>query len=97
MASIVPPHMIHIHYVSENAECRKLGCRERTLLGRWINSASLLTRPSFLVVCELGRPKETCISAPQELSNGGGIDTGRTISFSDAVITIAITLLALDL
>jgi uncharacterized membrane protein len=48
-------------------------------------------------VCELGRPKETCISAPQELSNGGGIDTGRTISFSDAVIAIAITLLALDL
>jgi uncharacterized membrane protein len=48
-------------------------------------------------VCELGRPKETCISAPQERSNGGGIDTGRTISFSDAVIAIAITLLALDL
>jgi uncharacterized membrane protein len=48
-------------------------------------------------VCELGRPKETCISAPQELSNGGGIDTGRTISFSDAVIAVAITLLALDL
>ena len=48
-------------------------------------------------MCELGRPKETCISAPQELSNGGGIDTGRTISFSDAVIAIAITLLALDL
>src|SRR5215211_5568130 len=97
MASIVPPHMIHMHYVSENAECRKLGCRERTLLGRWMNSASLLTRSRFLVVCELGRPKETCISAPQELSNGGGIDTGRTISFSDAVIAIAITLLALNL
>ena len=48
-------------------------------------------------MCELGRPKETCISAPQERSNGGGIDTGRTISFSDAVIAIAITLLALAL
>jgi hypothetical protein len=48
-------------------------------------------------VCVLGRPKETCISAPQERSNGGGIDTRRTISFSDAVIAIAITLLALDL
>ncbi len=48
-------------------------------------------------MCELGRPKETCISAPQQRSNGGGIDTGRTISFSDAVIAIAITLLALEL
>ena len=48
-------------------------------------------------MCELARPKETCISAPQERSNGGGIDTGRTISFSDAGIAIAITLLALDL
>jgi uncharacterized membrane protein len=48
-------------------------------------------------VCGLGPTKETCISAPQERSNGGGIDTGRTISFSDAVIAIAITLLALDL
>ena len=41
--------------------------------------------------------KETCISAPQERSNGRGTDNGRTISFSDAVIAIAITLLALDL
>jgi uncharacterized membrane protein len=45
----------------------------------------------------LGRPKETYISAPQERSYGGGTDAGRTISFSDAVIAIAITLLALDL
>ena len=46
----------------------------------------------------LGRPKETYISASQEHSNGGsGPDTGRTISFSDAIIAIAITLLALDL
>ena len=45
-------------------------------------------------MCGLGRPKETYnISAPQERPNGG--DTGRTISFSDALI--AITLLALDL
>jgi TMEM175 potassium channel family protein len=49
-------------------------------------------------VCALGRPKETYdISAPQQRSNGGETDTGRTISFSDAVIAIAITLLALDL
>ena len=46
----------------------------------------------------LSRPKETYISAPQERSNeGGATDIGRTISFSDAVIAIAITLLALDL
>lgn len=48
-------------------------------------------------MCGLGPTKEACISAPQELSNGGATDTGRTISFSDAVIAIAITLLALDL
>jgi uncharacterized membrane protein len=49
-------------------------------------------------VCGLGRTKEPYnISAPQERSNGSGTDTGRTISFSDAVIAIAITLLALDL
>ena len=48
-------------------------------------------------MCGLGRTKETYISAPQERSNGGGTDTGRTISFSDAVIAIAITLLALNL
>ena len=60
--------------------------------------ATLLTRPRFLVVCVLSRPKETYISAPQERSNeGGATDIGRTISFSDAVIAIAITLLALDL
>ena len=46
----------------------------------------------------LGQTKETYnIRASQERSNGGDTDTGRTISFSDAVITIAITLLALDL
>jgi uncharacterized membrane protein len=49
-------------------------------------------------VCGLGRPKEPYnISAPLEHPNGGETDTGRTISFSDAVIAIAITLLALDL
>jgi len=49
-------------------------------------------------VCGLGRRKETYnISAPQQRSNGSGANTGRTISFSDAVIAIAITLLALDL
>jgi TMEM175 potassium channel family protein len=48
-------------------------------------------------VCGLGRTKETYISAPLERPNGGETDTGRTISFSDAVIAIAITLLALDL
>jgi uncharacterized membrane protein len=49
-------------------------------------------------VCGLGRPKEPYISAPpQEHPYGGETDTGRTISFSDAVIAIAITLLALDL
>jgi TMEM175 potassium channel family protein len=43
--------------------------------------------------------KEPYISAPpsQERPYGGDTDTGRTISFSDAVIAIAITLLALDL
>ena len=48
-------------------------------------------------MCGLGRTKESHISAPLERPNGGETDTGRTISFSDAVIAIAITLLALDL
>jgi TMEM175 potassium channel family protein len=48
-------------------------------------------------MCVLSRPKEPYISEPQEPWNDGGTNTGRTISFSDAVIAIAITLLALDL
>jgi uncharacterized membrane protein len=49
----------------------------------------------LLVVCGLGRPKETRISAPEEHWTDSGTDILRTVSFSDAVI--AITLLALEL
>jgi len=48
-------------------------------------------------VCGLGRLKEAHISTPEERWDDGGTDTGRTLSFSDAVIAIAITLLALNL
>jgi uncharacterized membrane protein len=48
-------------------------------------------------MCGLGRPKETPISAPEEHWTDGGTDIVRTVSFSDAVIAIAITLLALQL
>jgi uncharacterized membrane protein len=48
-------------------------------------------------VCGLGRPKEAHISTPEERWADGGTDTGRTLAFSDAVIAIAITLLALNL
>ena len=43
------------------------------------------------------RPKETRISAPEEHWTDSGTDIVRTVSFSDAVIAIAITLLALEL
>jgi uncharacterized membrane protein len=48
-------------------------------------------------MCGLGRPKETPISAPEEHWTDSGTDIVRTVSFSDAVIAIAITLLALQL
>ena len=51
----------------------------------------------LLVVCGLSRPKETRISALEEHWTDSGTDILRTVSFSDAVIAIAITLLALDL
>ncbi len=52
---------------------------------------------AFSSVCRLSRPKETPISAPEEHWTDSGTDIQRTVSFSDAVIAIAITLLALDL
>jgi uncharacterized membrane protein len=45
----------------------------------------------------LDRPKETPISRPEEHWTDSGTDILRTVSFSDAVIAIAITLLALQL
>ena len=51
----------------------------------------------LLVRCGFGRPKETPISRPEEHWTESGTDILRTVSFSDAVIAIAITLLALDL
>jgi uncharacterized membrane protein len=48
-------------------------------------------------VCGLDRTKETPISRPEEPWTESGTDIVRTVSFSDAVIAIAITLLALDL
>jgi uncharacterized membrane protein len=48
-------------------------------------------------MCGLGRLKETPISAPEEHLTESGTDVVRTVSFSDAVIAIAITLLALQL
>ena len=51
----------------------------------------------LLVRCGLDRPKETHISSPEEHWTETGTDILRTVSFSDAVIAIAITLLALEL
>jgi uncharacterized membrane protein len=48
-------------------------------------------------MCGLGRPKETLISRPEDPWTESGTDIVRTVSFSDAVIAIAITLLALQL
>jgi uncharacterized membrane protein len=51
----------------------------------------------LLVRCGLDRPKETPISRPEEHWTDSGTDILRTVSFSDAVIAIVITLLALQL
>ena len=69
----------------------------RPLLGSSVNRGNPPPSVLLLVVCRLDRPKETHISAPEEHWTDSATDIGRTLSFSDGVIAIAITLLALNL